>query len=268
MTPTPLDAAMARADGDAADGGVVDALLNAELLLLLEAPADGGRIRPRVLELEAGPTALAFDTEMRLAEFAAGEDYVALPGRTLAEMLGAQGLNLAVNPGVAPSELFHAADALVWMTQAAAAELEGAETRLSEFAPPRLASEGLVAALDAKLAGLAARLEEAWLVEGREADGARRLLMILREAAPPAQGPRPLAAAAEAGRAALARAVAETARLADPEGPGLDAMFSDENAPALHAARRFGLRFDLPKAAARPAAAGPGMDPAKPPILR
>ncbi len=45
-------------------------LADAELMLLLERPADGDRIAPRTFPLEDGPVVLAFDTEERLAAFA------------------------------------------------------------------------------------------------------------------------------------------------------------------------------------------------------
>lgn len=268
---TALDRALRLAGGNAADGRAVDALLNAELRLLLEAPAEESRIRPRVLRLEAGPTALAFDTDARLSAFAEGSDYVAFPGRMLVELLAAEDLNLAVNPGVAPSEIFHDAAALTWMTQASAAQAETTRARIDTLAPPVSASEALVAALAARLADLAPLLDEAWLVEAGHAEGGTRLLLALREAeALHMTGKRALDAAAEARRRALALAVSSSARLAQPEGPELDALFVAEGDPALSAARRFGLGFDLP---ARPApeAAAPGaprMDPDRPPILR
>jgi hypothetical protein len=268
---TPLDRALRLAGGDAADGRAVDALLNSELRLLLDGPAEGDRARPRILELESGPTALAFDTDARLAAFAEGADYVELPGRMLAGMLAGEGVALAVNPGVAPSELYHDAAALGWMTQAAAAQAEVAGARIETIGPPRAASGALIAALDAKLAALAPLLAEAWLAEAAHDGGETRLLLVLREPeAAHLTGKKALDAAQEARRRALALAASESARLAAPDGPSLDALFAGEGEPALAAARRFGLGFELPTPAApeAPAASAPGMDPEKPPILR
>ncbi|MGM0584765.1 MAG: SseB family protein [Pseudomonadota bacterium] len=268
---TALDRALTVAGGNAADGRAVDALLNAELRLLLEAPPEETRIRPRILLLEAGPTALAFDTDARLAAFTEKADYVALRGRVLAELLAAQGLNLAVNPGVAASEVFHDAGALAWMAQVSAAKAETSHARIETLGPPASASEALVTALAARLADLAPLLADAWLVEAGHADGATRLLLALREAeSAHMTGKRALDAAAEARRRALALAVSSSARLAQPEGPELDAIFVAEGDPALAAARRFGLGFDLPAPPAPEAATpdAPGMDPDRPPILR
>ncbi|MFO7854943.1 MAG: SseB family protein [Paracoccaceae bacterium] len=231
---TALDRAMRLSGGDATDGRAVDALLNAELFLLLEAPAEDGPPRPRVLPLEAGPTALAFDREERLAAFGDGAHYLAAPGRDLAALLAERGLNLAVNAGVAPSELFHDAAALAWM--ATAVRAEAAEARLSALGRPDGASEALIAALDSKLAALGAALREAWLVSA-VADDERRLALLLVE-----RGVWGAGDAAEAHRGALARAVGETARLA---GATLEVGFAAEG-PLLEAARRVGLGFEPP----------------------
>lgn len=270
---TPLDRALRLAGGDATDGRAVDALLGTELLLLLEAPMQGDRLRPVILELEAGPTALAFDEETRLAAFGAGPDYAALNGLAMARMLGGQGLNLAVNPGVAPSELFHEAAALTWMADAAEAETRAEASRVGRLGPPRAAPEALITALDGRLAALAEYLAEAWLVEAAptEYEAAPTLLMILRERPGlDLAGKKALDAAAEARRQAMVSALARSARLASPDGPDFATMFVEETAPALLAARRFGLGFELPAPAAPRAAApsAPGMDPDKPPKLR
>ena len=270
---TPLDRAFRLAGGDATDGRAVDALMGAELLLLLEAPMQGDSLRPVLLELEAGPTALAFDAETRLAAFGGGTDYAAINGLALAGMLGAQGVNLAVNPGVAPSELFHEAAALVWMAEAAASETRAEAARVGRLGPPRSAGAPLVAALDGRLAALAGYLAEAWLVEAApaEPDGAPSLLLILRERPGlDLAGKKALDAAAEARREAMVTALSRSARLAAPEGPELAAMFAEDGAPALSAARRFGLGFELPEPEAprKAAPSAPGMDPDKPPKLR
>lgn len=268
---TALDRAMRESGGDAAAGRAVDALLSSQLFLLLDAAhlhedahANPGRLRPKTLPLEAGETALAFDTEERLAAFAGGEAaYAEVSGRLLAGMLAGEGVHLAVNPGVAPSELFHEAAALRWMAEVSATRTEAQDAAPGAVGPPSAASEALAAALDAKLAALAAGLAEAWLVQ---ADGPR-LILALRE-----RGTWGEDEAAERHRAALAKALGETARLAAPEGPPLEAAFpAPAEAAAWAAIRRVGLGFDLPAPAApsgpqaRPA---PGSDPARPPKLR
>ena len=266
---TPLDRALRLAEGDVADGRVIDALLNARLCLLLkEEPGPDGALSPLMLELEAGPTALAFDDEARLAAFGGGEHYAEVPGRALIGMLTGRGLNLAVNPGVAPSEMFHGVEALDWMAQVSAAEARDAEGRISALAAPRGASEALISALDAKLAALGAWLAEAWLVRAQTPEGARlALALVERESEAPAAG-RALAAAAEARRRAVVLAISESARLAAPESE-VEIFFAPAAAPVIAAARRAGLGFEIPapEAPAVPGA-GPGMDPARPPKLR
>ncbi|MEM1314755.1 MAG: SseB family protein [Pseudomonadota bacterium] len=269
MSETALDRAMRESGGDAARGRAVDALLSSQLFLLLDDShldegEPGDRLRPKTLPLEAGETALAFDTEERLAAFAGGEAaYAEVSGRLLAGLLAGEGVHLAVNPGVAPSELFHEAAALRWMAEATAAETVSEEAALGAVAPPAAASEALAAALDAKLAALAAGLAEAWLVQTEGADGPR-LILALRE-----RGTWGDDAAAERHRTALARALGETARLAAPEGPPLEAAFPPESAAAAWAAiRKAGLGFELPAPAAPRTPTAPGSDPEKPPRLR
>ncbi len=260
---TPLDRAVRLVGEDASDAGsVFDALFNAELALLLEEEPRDDRFRPALLELESGPTALAFDTVDRLAAFTdRPAPYAAMPGRALVSLL-AEGesngrkLSLAVNPGVAPSELFYGPEALAWAVEFLADRPAEEDARILAFGPPHQASETLLAALDAKLAALSMALAEAWLV-GAEFDGkAPGLLLVLRMRAP-------------GGEAGVAQAAVETARLADPDGVGLDVAFAAEGEPLLDNARRAGLGFDMPEPKpVRPAPAAPGSDPARPPKLR
>lgn len=266
---TPLDRALRLAGGDAADGRAVDALLNAGLCLLLQGPpgADGA-LTPMILQLEAGPTALAFDSEARLAAFGAGEDYAEIPGRALVGMLAGQGVNLAVNPGVAPSELFHPAAALDWMAQVSAAAAQELDARIAALAAPREAGEALVSALDAKLAALSAWLEEAWLAAAETAEGPRLALLLVERLSDAPRAGKALEAAAEARRRAVALALSESARLADPAAT-VEIVFLGAGSAALASARRVGLGFEIPapEAPAVPGAA-PGMDPRRPPKLR
>ncbi len=253
MTETALDRAVAHAvaragDDPSSDGGVLDALFNSELHLLLEEAPDADALKPALMEIEAGPTALAFDRAERLAAFSGdAAPYAAMPGRALATLLAGRGLNLAVNPGVARSELFYGPEALEWAAGFLAEGLAEEDARIAALGPPKGAGQALLAALDGKLAAMAATLEEAWLAG---TDGA--LLLVLR-----------LAAAGD--ERAAARALGETARLAGAEGPPVDIAFAEADSPLLTRARAVGLGFELPKPKVKPA---PGMDPASPPKLR
>jgi hypothetical protein len=70
---TPLDdafAAMEAGGTDAARLAWFDRLAASELFLLLEAEAEGERVRPRVFEVEDGSFVCVFDREERLSGFA------------------------------------------------------------------------------------------------------------------------------------------------------------------------------------------------------
>jgi hypothetical protein len=249
MIETALDRAVARAGDDpSADGGVFDALFNSDIHLLLEEAPEGDSLKPLLMALESGPAALAFDRADRLAAFAGGEaPYAAMPGRALVTMLAGREVSLAVNPGVAPSELFYGPEALGWAADFLTEGLVEDEARIATLGPPKGASPALLAALDGKLAALAPVLEEAWLA-GTEVG--LLLLLRLRDGA----GERP-----------AAQALAETARLAGSDGPPLDIAFARDGAALLSRARVVGLGFELPQL---PAPAAPGTDSSKPPILR
>ncbi|MEO1686684.1 MAG: hypothetical protein AAFU61_02130, partial [Pseudomonadota bacterium] len=210
----------------------------------------------------AGPTAVAFDAEARLAEFAGGPaDYAEMPGRLLVRLLAEGGANLAVNPGVSEWEVFHETAALTWMVEATGAQ--AAEAAASgALAPPAGAGEALVQALDAKLAALGPALAEAWLAERRTGEIASPLL-VARERGAWGDGE-----AGDRHRAALAAALGETARLAAPDALPLEVAFAVEGDAILASARRLGLGFALPEPDAPGGPTAPGMNPDAPPKLR
>jgi hypothetical protein len=267
---TPLDAAFAAAGGDAMSGRVADALMAAPLWLLLEEDPSGDRISPRLMELEAGPTALAFDTEDRLLAFTeAVAAHVCLPGRALVSLFAGQGLNLAINPGVAPSEIFWDADALAWAAEALSGNIDAEAAEPHALVPPEGITSEALALLGAKLAALAPALQEAWLTEASFPDGAARLLLVMRLRGAEDALDQSAYAAIEAD---IARAVADTGRLAGAALPELDVAFARAGDALLDRARRVGLGVDLPSRPAPPAPppapTAPGMDPDRPPRLR
>ena len=263
---TPLDRAWAAAADDATphlSGRVADALMAAPLWLLLETEPAGDRFSPQLLELEAGPTALAFDAEERLIAFTeAPAAHVCLPGRALISMFAGQGLNLAINPGVAPSEIFWDADAISWAAEALSGDIEAETAQPHALVTPEGITAEALELLGLKLAALAPALAEAWLAEASFPDGAARLLLVLRL--------RGEAGDAET-EADIARALADTGRLAGAALPELDAAFATEGDALLNRARQVGMGVELPAPPAprqAPAPEAPGSNPDKPPILR
>lgn len=260
--PTPLDAAhmamMADADNPAPRLRFHERIVDAELFVLLEAEADAGRLRPQVFDIAEGRFVLAFDRDDRLAAFLdAPAPYAALSGRRLVAMLAGEGLGLALNLGGHPSESLLDAAAVGWLAQMAGPE-PGAMVRARprEIAPPVDAAEPLIEALGAKLAAMADRIDQAWLVTLRHEDGTSALTLALA-GVPPAAEPDAAAAIAEALRFSL-------------DAPPVDLVFLDAGSKAAEACARHGLRFELPQPTLPEPSAprAPGLDPDRPPILR
>lgn len=257
---TPLDAAFrameAEPDDETARQRFHERLMDAELHVLLEAEPAGAALRPLVLDLEEGRFALAFDRDVRLAAFLdAPAPYAALAGRRLMAALAGRGVGLGLNLGVAPSGTLLPAAAIDWL-----AAMGDGLTLGEEVARPRMvrspcgAPETLIAALDAKIAAMAGRIEAAWLATMDHGDDSARLVLAIAGAAP----------RAEAG---IAAAVAEAAAFSGG-GIAIDVAFLEPGAPARSAFERNGLRFDPPVPDAPSPRRRPGGDPDRPPILR
>lgn len=261
--PTALDQAHAGMSGsDEARLRFFAALADAELYLLLEREAADDAIEPRLFPVDDGQVALAFDTEARLAAFAGGPAaYAALPGRVLADLLGAQGLGLGLNLDVAPSAMLLPSDALVWLTRTLGGEDPAAtEDRIAELRPPGALPQALLDALGDRLTRSAGLAERALLAGVRYGDGGSgHMLAIL--------------GAASRSEPALARAVKEALTFSGVEAGTLDVAFFSADHPVVARLDRVAMRFDIPApspaaSGERPAPAAPGTDPDRPPRLR
>jgi hypothetical protein len=259
---TPIDAAHAAMeaapDDEAARLRFYERLAEGELFLLLDSPATGDALMPRVLDLSTGSLVAAFDTEERLAAFAgAGADYAALPGRKLAQMLAGQGVGLGLNLGVAPSAILLPPEAMDWLAGTLGQGPAEVDARIETLTPPSGVPEVLLAALDRKLARAAGLAASAWLSGVTYADGRRGHLLAI-------------VGAADGAEAALAAEIAEALTFAGLEAGELDVVFLAADDPVTERLARVGLRFDLPEAAVNAvrAPSAPGMDPDRPPKLR
>jgi hypothetical protein len=258
---TPLDIAHAAMEAapeeDALRLRFYERLADAELFLLLAEEPDGDRITPQIFDLDHGPTVLVFDREDRLAGFAGGiAAYAALPGRVIVAQLAGQGAALAVNLG-APSAMILPAEVLGWLAETLAHAPTETAARPEAFVPPAGLPEALLTALDAKLAR-ATGLATAALIAGvRYAGGRRGHVLAFVDAAPGAEEP-------------LARAVAEALTFSGIEAGELDVTFLTAGSAPHLAMQAQALRFDLtpPPAPEASTPASPGMDPARPPVLR
>ncbi len=233
-------------------------LAASELFLLLEEEAAGATVSPRSFAVEGQNYVLVFDREERLARFAGREaPYAALSGRGVAEMLAAEGLGMGLNLDVAPSAMLLPSPAVAWLAGVLEPEPAEAQARLRELHPPRGLPEGLLTALDARLASAAGLASSAYLAGVTYESGERGHILGVVDAMPGAE-------------AALARAVSDLLQLSGIEAAALDVAFFAGEDPISARLARVGLRFDLPQPETLPNSAGaaPGMDPDTPPRLR
>ncbi len=257
---TELDAAhgamIAAEDNGTARLAFFARLAETELFLMLAREAEGDAVEPETFEVEGRTFVLAFDRAERLADFAEREvPYAALSGRALATMLAGQEIGIALNPGVAPSEMLLPPDAVTWLAETLAEGPVEAEARIETVAPPRALPEALLAALDRKLALAAGRARFAYLAEARMEGGASGTLLAFIDAIPEAE-------------AALARAVSQALTFSGIEAGALDVVFLKASDPLAGALARHGLRIDLPEPEMPEPPAAPGSDPDRPPRLR
>lgn len=261
-TLTPLDMAHAAMDSapddDAARLRFFERLADGELFLMLEAEADGDRIRPHLFAVEDGQFVLAFDREDRLAQFAgAAAPYAALSGRVIAGLLAGQGIGLAVNPEVAPSSILIPDQAVAWLAETLGHAPDEVEQHIDELLPPGQLPQELLQAMDTKLATAVGLAQAAYLAQAVYDSGARGHVLGVIDAVPGAEP-------------ALAKAVNEALTFSGIEAGWLDVAFLASKDPIAARLANVGLRFDLPQPVEfkAPERAAPGSDPAKPPILR
>ena len=232
-------------------------LADGELFLLLGGEPEDDRVTPELFEIEDQRFALVFDREERLTQFTGREvPYAGLSGRALAEMLAGQGVGLALNLEVAPSQMLLPAEGVDWLHATLAHGPEEAEARLTEVRAPAGLPESVVTGIDRKLATARGLARFAYLAAADYEGGGRGHVLAFIDAVPGAEP-------------ALARAAGEALTFSGVEAGALDVMFLRVADPMAARLSRVGLRFDLP-ALPEPAAApsAPGMDPEKPPRLR
>jgi hypothetical protein len=256
---TPLDEAhaamMAAEDDDNARLRFYERVADIELYLLLEGEPEGDQVSPVLLD---GEYVIAFDRAERLAAYCgAPAPYVALSGRSVAGMLEGQDLGLALNIGVAPSEILLPAGAMAWLRDTLAQEAGEVEARIERVLPPTGLPESLIEAIDAKLATATGMAAGAFLVAVEYHGGGRGHLLAFVGAIPRAQP-------------ALVRAASEALTFSGIEAGAMDVGFFEPSDPTVEKLAKVGLRFDLPQGEGlqHTPRMPPGMDPAKPPILK
>ncbi len=234
---TPLDtahAAMVADDSnDRARLKFFERVLESELILALDEEA-AETLSPTLLDTGAGQLALAFDRDDRLAEYAPGSAYAAVPGRVLIETLAAADLGLGLNLDVAPSAWVLTAEdvaRLATLTDTAPAE---AQDHLDNISPPEGLSHRLIETLGDKLAKAEGLAEDAYLVTATSASGAKSLMLGFVGTVDGADG-------------ALAKAVGEALTFSGEE-ISLDVVHAPVGSPLAGALGRQGVRIAVPKA--------------------
>lgn len=262
MDSTPLDAAYAAMeaapDDDAARLRYYERLVDGELFLLLETEAEDDKLTPRMFSLEEGPVVLVFDTEDRLASFAAAvAPYAALPGRVIARFLAGQGIGMGVNLGVPASSYMVSPEALDWLAEALDHVPDEVIARPQSFLAPNGLPERLIEGLNAKLSQAGGLATCALLVGVCYEDGRRGHMLAFVDATAGAQ-------------AALAQAAAEALTFSGIEAGEIDVAFLAGEDSALARIAPIARRFELPSPVVQKPAtpSAPGMDPDRPPILR
>lgn len=257
--PTPLDtahAAMTAApDDDAARLRFYERIADVELFMLLEDEPKGDQINPVLFE---DGYVMVFDRAARLAAHVGNAaPYVALSGRAIAGMLDGQPLGMAVNIGVAPSEILLPPEAMGWLRDTLAHAPGEVEAGIDRVFPPKGLPETLITALDAKFATATGMAAGAFLVGVEYTGGGRGHLLAYVGAIPRAQD-------------ALLRAASEALTFSGIEAGAMDVGFFGPKDPVVERLAKVGLRFDLPQMEPlqNTPRMAPGSDPAKPPKLR
>ncbi len=256
---TPLDIAHAAMMGaeqdDAARLRFYERIADVELFLLLEAEPVEDQVNPVLLE---DGYVIVFDRAERLAAYVGKPaPYVALSGRAIAGMLEGQDLGLAVNIGVAPSEILLPAGAVAWLRDTLSQEAGEVEARIETVLPPKGLPEALITAIDGKLATATGMAAGAFLVAVEYQGGGRGHLLAFVGAIPRAQD-------------ALVRAASEALTFSGIEAGAMDVGFFGPDDPTVTKLAKVGLRFDLPQGEGlqHTPRMPPGSDPSKPPILK
>lgn len=262
MADTLIDTAFAAMndapEDDAARLRFYDALASSELFLMLSKEPEGENIEPEVFEVQDAAFVLVFDREDRISQFAGRPvPYAALPGRALAQMLAGQGIGIALNPEVAPSEFLLPPEGVNWLCGTLDHGPQEREARPEKLAAPMGLPQELLSSLDAKLASAAGLARSAYLAHVTYDDGSQGHLLGITGAIPEAQR-------------ALAGAVNDALVFSGLEAGMLDVAFVEDSDILTAELARVALRFDLPEAPKAPTyePVTPGSDPDSPPILK
>lgn len=237
-------------------------LAKTPLFLVLDHEAEDETITPRLFDLQSGAMVLAFETEDRLAAWAADTGlgtlpYAMLPGRIIAQQLAPLNVALGLNFGAA-SQTILPSDAMEWLSQMLDVAPEPVQARIDQVLPLGSVPAALLAALDLAMTGAAGLASAAYLALARYQSGGQGHIVAICGAAPQAEP-------------ALTRAIAEALVFAGLEAGALDVTFVPSGSKLADILAHLGHRITIPDltlADAPPPRPAPGADPTKPPRLK
>lgn len=233
------------------------ALLDQVLVVLLDGDPDEGERRLKVFETSQGVFAMAFDSEMRLAEFAGDSAYFAqMSARALIQTLNDMGLGLGVNFDVAPSSTLLPVDVIAWLAAQANAAPQEDQAQIDDLSaitePPHWV-DALKSALEATQT-----VPELWLATAHI--GGIDRLGVFFAALPDQIAP------------SIAKLTYDLVRFSyqDGDADDIQVVFLPQGDPLWLRLVQIGQHITLDTAPdPEPTAPmGPGLDPNKPPILR
>ncbi|MFQ6553088.1 SseB family protein [Aestuariibius insulae] len=254
MIETPLDRAVIAMTAAPEDETLrlrfFDRLAESDLVLLLEADPSGEMIEPMLFDPGSGSVALAFDRELRLADFAgAAKPYAAMSGRKLADLLSGAGLGLALNLGT-EAEILLSGEEIAWLAGILVERPTAAMDQIRSVRLPEGLPDRIIRAIEDKFGTFAGLASTAYLVAADYADGRAGYVLAFVDVVPEAE-------------AALAAAIGEALVFSGEDDRSIDVIFIASSDPVLDRLANVGLRIDLPEAE-RPRA----LDPTLPPRLK
>lgn len=258
MTETALDTAQAATAGEPDNTllrlAFLERVVATELFVMIEDDA-GDAVAPVTFPTSEGAFVLAFDREDRLAEFAGGAaPYAAVSGRGLLAMLKDSDLGIGLNLQGNHAELLDVAT-LGWLRTMLAEVPEDMRGSPIEVDAPRGLPDRLIAALDARLAGMEGLALRAHLASVTYSDGGRGTLLAV-------------VGVMQGREAAITRGIGETLVFSGLEAGALDVTFVEVGHPLEARLSKVALTFELPEVHGPEAPKAPGMDPDTPPRLR
>ena len=234
-----------------------NALLEAQLFLLLREETTGDVLLPQIREIESNCYVLVFDNEARLVDFCGDvAPYAAVSGRVLIEMLAGQDTGLAFNLNVSGSETLLPQDIIEWLYEVISQSPEISNARPKRFFPLGQKMEKTLAMLHEKLAHSTSLARRFFLCGVEYDDGAHGIILAITGANIDAEPE-------------LAKLAHQAFVFVGVYDMVFDVVFLEPNDRTLAAIKKQGIQLQFLKTEEKPSTQGhiPGRDPDKPPKL-